>query len=200
MRTLIFLLTTTALFAADPRIGTWKAVSGNVMQDPPETVTVTTEAGGVRYKYSTGMDWTAKPDESLYPIKGSAQSSQVAMRRIAQDTVELTYKRSARPDVLYRVEVTEGGRIMTFTRKGIHEVTVLRRIGGAPDSTRPFDGEWAYDLNESVRRDPPVWTYSPDGANGVHSHWEGWNGGVDYRRSWMANRTPFKTHATISFR
>ena len=54
---------------------------------------------------------------------------------------------------------------------------VLRPIGGASDPARLFDGEWAYDLNARLQHKPPAWTYSPDGANGVHSHW---NGGVDY--------------------
>ena len=43
------------------------------------------------------------------------------MRLIAADTLQLTYKRHARPDITYRGQVTDGGKTMTFTPRDMRE-------------------------------------------------------------------------------
>ena len=115
--------------AADPFVGTWvldrqKSYYGSDNLPEQMVIVMTAAAEGVHYhsesKYANGTtsvsDYTAAYDGHLSIVTGSAGiAAPVSVKRIDDDTVEVSYVRGLRVVATSRRVASEDGLVMTVT-------------------------------------------------------------------------------------
>jgi hypothetical protein len=136
-----------SLCAADPTIGTWKlnlAKSKYTPGPPPKSATITYEetADGIKRTgesidaegKATSFTYTAKYDGKEYPVSGSDLYDTIALKRINDDTIEATLKKSGKVGSTARRTVSKDGKTMTLTISGtntkgekVHNVAVYEK-------------------------------------------------------------------------
>jgi ribosomal protein S18 len=120
-----------ALWSADPTIGTWKlnvAKSKYSPGPPPKSATITYEetADGIKRAgesvdadgKTTSFSYTAKYDGNDYPVSGSDDFDTIMLKRVNDNTVEATLKKSGKVVSTARRLVSKDGKMMTLTITG----------------------------------------------------------------------------------
>ena len=126
-----FLGLAAVLVAAEPFAGTWKL---NVDKSkyspgpPPKSATITYQetTEGIRRTgesvdaegNKTSFEYIAKYDDKDYPVSGSDASDMIALKRINDNTVEATLKKSGKVVSTARRVVSKDGKVMTLTITG----------------------------------------------------------------------------------
>jgi hypothetical protein len=161
------------LWAADPRIGTWKLVSAQAVLDPPRKLVVTREGRGVHAVVSGDirMEFSATLDGHDNPVRNFPAFNLIAIRRIDKNQSELIEKKDGATVALVQEKISQAGKELTMvTHQAGHadEINVLRRSGGAKDAGNPFVGEWTQDLSETRLRQGLILRIEPVGKDEVH--------------------------------
>jgi hypothetical protein len=123
-----------AAFAqADPRIGTWRLLTGKSVYSPgppprSQVRVYSQEGGGLKaiietvqpLGVKTKVEYTAQFDGKDYPVSGSTDADTIALTRIDTWTWEATLKRSGKAVTTIRNTVSKDGKAMTVTSKGVN--------------------------------------------------------------------------------
>ena len=165
------------LFAADPRIGTWKLVSAKVVTDPPAKRIITAIPNGLHLVDSPqGIETTALFDGRDYPVRNSPAFNQVSPRKIDQRTIEVTNKKDGKFVNTFTFKVLSGGLEMTGTTHypdgRPDRIVAYERTGGAKDPDNTVIGEWTVNRSKSTMLTAAPLTFKPDGADGVSMNWD----------------------------
>jgi len=161
------------LWAADPRIGTWKLVSADSALDPPRVLSITPAGKGVRVVIpgSAHVDFTAGWDGHDYDVQNIPAFNQIAMRRIDKNQSELKEKKNGTLVATVRDRISSDRKelmITTVQPRRADQITVWERSGGMHDAANPFIGEWTQDFSKTRLRQGLVIKIEPDGKDGVH--------------------------------
>jgi hypothetical protein len=65
------------------------------------------------YSTPTGENWTAKPDGTDYPVKGSYRADSVSLKQINPRKIELSYKRGGQLIAVNTITISRDGKKMT---------------------------------------------------------------------------------------
>lgn len=160
------------LFAADPRIGTWKLVSADSHLDPSRVLTITHAGKGVHVVISgVHVEFTSSWDGHDNHVQNVPAFNQIVMRRIGKNGAEIKEKMNgALVATLHHTVSSDGQELTTTTvqRGREDQITVWRRSGGAHDPRNPFIGEWTQDISKTRLRQGLVIKIEPSGNDGVH--------------------------------
>jgi hypothetical protein len=161
------------LYAADPRLGTWKLVSADSALDPPRELSVTSHGKGVHVVISGGshVDFTAAWDGRDNPVQNIPAFNQIAIRRIDKNQVEISEKKNGMLVATLRDRISNDHKELTITTvqpRREDQVTVWKRSGAVQDAAKPFLGEWIQDFSKTRLRQGLVLRIEPDGKDGVH--------------------------------
>jgi len=131
LRLFSVIVCTTALWAADPVVGTWTLNVAKSKFSPgpaPKQETRVYEAQGEGIKvtvktvaadgHSTTVLISANYDGKDYPVTGSSAYDAIALKRINDQTAEATLMHAGRAVATSRREVSDDGRTMTITYQG----------------------------------------------------------------------------------
>ena len=118
--------------ASDPRIGAWKLNVTKSKYRPgpaPQSLTLRVEPSGRGEKVTaefvnadgtrTASVYTAKFDGKDYPLTGSAVADTVSLKRIDARTTDRTDKKGGKVVQTLKRVVSEDGKTMTVTVKGM---------------------------------------------------------------------------------
>jgi hypothetical protein len=130
---LVLLLGTSAVWAADASIGTWKldVAKSTFKPGPPpvaETRIYKAQPNGVKTtvtttwadRLSTTVEYPANYDGKDYPVSGSRDVDAVVLTRMDDFTSEATLKHAGKEIGVARRIVSRDGKIMTISYKGIN--------------------------------------------------------------------------------
>ena len=126
-----WLMLTTAVHAADNNIGSWKlnlSKSSYSPGPPPKSQTTKVEAteGGLKEVVdrvnaqgtAIHFEWTAKFDGKDYPVKGDPDRDSVYLRKVDDDTTEVTSKKDGKITTTSRNVVARDGKSRTVKTTG----------------------------------------------------------------------------------
>jgi len=115
---------------ADSRIGTWilNVSKSKYIPGPPpvgEKRIYAAEGHAMRVSIDSvdvngnhvSLRYLASDDGKDYPMSGLAFADAVAMRRISADTFDVDTKKSGKVIATTRVEISNGGKVMTLTSR-----------------------------------------------------------------------------------
>jgi hypothetical protein len=160
------------LFAADPRIGTWKLVSADSHLAPPRVLSISHAGKGVHVVVSgVHVEFTSSWDGHDNHVKNVPAFNQIVMRRIGKNQAEVKEKKNGVLVATLRHTVSSDRKELTITtvQPGREDqITVWQRSGGAHDPRNPFIGEWTQDFSKTRLRQGLVIKIEPDGKDGVH--------------------------------
>ena len=128
---LALLLTTTATFAANPLVGTWKLNEGKSKFAPGTTKNTTvTYAPAKRAMVKCTVDgvdkdgkpihwtWTGKFDDKPYPIKGSPSFDTLTYKPVNERTNKTTAAKGGKVVMTGTITVAKDGKSRVVTLKG----------------------------------------------------------------------------------
>lgn len=160
------------LFAADPRIGTWKLVSADSHLDPPRVLSITHAGKGVHVAISgVNVEFTSNWDGHDNHVQNVPAFNQIVMRRIGKDQAEIKEKENGALVATLHDKVSADRKELTTTtvQPGREDqITVWERSGGPHDPRNPFIGEWTQDFSKTRLRQGLVIKIEPSGKDGVH--------------------------------
>lgn len=160
------------LFAADPRIGTWKLVSADSHLAPPRVLSITHAGKGVHVSISgVHVEFTSNWDGHDNHVQNVPAFNQVVMRRIGKDQAEIKEKKNGALVATLRHKISSDRKELTTTtvQPGREDqITVWVRSGGAHDAGNPFIGEWTQDFSKTRLQQGLVLKIEPNGKDGVH--------------------------------
>jgi len=132
-RSLAILLCASALWAADPSVGTWKlnVAKSTYKPGPPpvaETRAYQAQSKGVKTTVkttwadmvSTTVEYPANYDGKDYPVSGSRDVDAVVLTRIDDFTSEAVLKHAGKEIGVARRSVSRDGKTMTISYRGIN--------------------------------------------------------------------------------
>jgi hypothetical protein len=161
------------LWAADPRIGTWKLVSADSALDPPTVLSITPSGKGVHVVISGSahVDFVTGWDGRDNHVQGIPAFNQITIRRIDKYQSEIKEKKNGTLVATLCDKVSSDRKeLVVTTIQPQHEdqITVWERTGGARDAANPFVGEWTQNLSKTRLRQGLVIKIEANGADGVH--------------------------------
>jgi hypothetical protein len=166
------MLVTARLWAADPRIGTWKLVSADSVLDPPRVLTISHAGKGIRVKISgVNIEFTSNWDGHDNHVENVPAFNQIVMRRVDKNQAEIKEKKNgALVATLHDKVSSDRKELTTTTVQPGHEdqITVWERSGGPHDPANPFIGEWTQDFSKTRLRQGLVIKIEASGNDGVH--------------------------------
>lgn len=142
----ILAIASTAAFAADPVLGTWKMNPSKstfspgpapksqtrIYAETPQGMTLTVKTMAADGKESTST-LTFKDDGKPYPVSGNPDFDSVSVTRVDASTVNSTQTRAGETVGTGVRSVSKDGKTLTFTQKGTHAT------GGKYDDVSVFD-------------------------------------------------------------
>lgn len=150
------MLVTVKLWAADPRIGTWKLVSANSVVDPPRVLTITHAGKGIHVKISgTGVEFTSNWDGHDNHVENVPTFNQIVMRRSGKNLAEIKEKKNGALVATLHEKVSPDRKELATTTVAPgreDQITVWERSGGPHDPNNPFIGEWTEDFSKTRLR------------------------------------------------
>jgi hypothetical protein len=166
-----------AIYAADPRIGTWKLVSADCVLDPPRVLFITPQGKGVHVVISgnSHLDFTAAWDGHDNHVKNIPAFNQIVMRRIDKNQTEIKEKKNGALIATLRDKISSDHKELTITtteQGHDDQITVWERSGGLRNTANPFIGEWTEDFSKTRLRQGLALKIEPDGSGGVYFAWE----------------------------
>jgi hypothetical protein len=158
--------------AADPRIGSWKLISAQSAEDPPNKLLITSVHDAVHIVMTgeTHLDFTAMNGRDT-PVPANPAFNQVELHRINKRQVEVKEKKDGAVVATIRDKLSSDGNeltITTATNDHPDQITVWTRSGGAKIGRDPFSGEWTEDLSKTRLRQGLVLKIDADGNDAVH--------------------------------
>lgn len=160
------------LFAADPRMGTWKLVSADSSLDPPRKLSITHAGRGVHVVISgVHVDFTSNWDGHDNHVENVPAFNQIVMRRIGKDQAEIKEKKDGTlvATLHHKLSADRKELVTTTVQPGREDqITVWERNGGVHDAANPFIGEWTQDWSKTRLRQGLVIKIEPSGKDGVH--------------------------------
>jgi hypothetical protein len=160
------------LFAADPRIGTWKLVAADSSLDPPRVLSISHAGKGVHVSISgVNVDFTSNWDGHDNHVQNIPAFNQIVMRRIGKNQAEIKEKKNGALVATLHDKISNDGKELTTTtvQPGRDdEITVWERTGGKRDAGNPFIGEWTQDFSKTRLRQGLIVKIEPSGKDGVH--------------------------------
>ncbi len=163
IRTLFCLLLAAQIYAADPRLGTWKLVSVEATMDPPNMITIPIGE--------------SKLDDRDYPFPASRAYDRISGHRTDANTVDGVLKKDGKEAATYRFEVSEGDpdRLRMTTTPiggaptgGLNTDQFYTRKGQSPDSSNKVIGVWVRDESHLAHDELRAFKFTAEGANSVH--------------------------------
>jgi hypothetical protein len=128
------LVAPTLLFAADPRIGSWKfnPASSKLESGPAyKSRTVKVEAAGEGIKVAVegvggdgkahAYSYTVQYDGKDYPVTGSPTTDTVSYKKTDDSTLEATSKKGGQVMATMSIVVSKDGKTLTVTAKGKYD-------------------------------------------------------------------------------
>lgn len=174
MLKLIWIMVVAArLWAADPRIGTWKLVSANSALDPPRVLSITPAGKGVHVVIpgSAHVDFTAGWDGHDNHVQDIPAFNQIVIRRIGKNQSEIKEKKNGTLVATLHDKISSDRKelvVTTVQPRREDQITVWERTGGMHDAANPFIGEWTQDFSKTRLQQGLVLKIEPDGKDGVH--------------------------------
>jgi len=120
----------TLCFADDANIGTWKLneAKSKIGAGAPKNTTVVYEAAGDNVKVTvegvdsagkpTHNEWTGKYDGKDYSVTGDSSSDMRSLKKIDDNTLELTIKKDGKATGTGRIVLSADGKTRTVTVNG----------------------------------------------------------------------------------
>ncbi len=117
-------------FASDVQMGTWKLNEAKSKFAPgmPKNNTVVLEAAGDNVKVTvdgtdsdgkvTHNEWTGKFDGKDYPVTGDPSSDARSVKKVDDNTLQLTIKKGGKVTVTGQIVVSADGKTRTVTTSG----------------------------------------------------------------------------------
>ncbi|MGB0064589.1 MAG: hypothetical protein WBP85_09105 [Terracidiphilus sp.] len=177
---MLALLFTVPVWAADPRIGSWKLVSAQSTLDPPNKLSITDLHDQVHVVMSGDkrLDFTAGGKGHETAVPGNPAFDQVELDRIDKRHAEVKEKKHGAMVATVREQLSADGNELTITNASVghaDQISVWTRSGGAKVARDLFAGEWTEDLSKTRMRQRLTLEIEADGNNGVR-----FSGAYDY--------------------
>jgi hypothetical protein len=174
---LLALLFAAQVWAADPRIGSWKLISAQSILDPPNKLSITDLHDGVRV-VMTGdkrMDFTANGAGHEKTVLGNPAFNQAELHRIDKRHAEVKEKKDGALVATVRQEVSADGNQLTITTASAgraDQITIWMRSGATKGARDLFAGEWTEDMSKTRSRQGLPLKIEAAGNDGVRFSWE----------------------------
>lgn len=160
------------VFAADPRLGTWKLVSADSHLEPPRVLSISHKGKGIRVAISgVNVEFTSNWDGHDNHVENVPAFDQIVMRRKGKDGAEIKEKKDGALVATLHDEVSADRKELVTTTVAPgrdDEITVWERTGGVRDAGNPFIGEWTQDWSKTRMRQGLTIKIEPSGNDGVH--------------------------------
>jgi hypothetical protein len=158
--------------AADPRIGSWKLVTAQSSEDPPNKLSITSTQDMVHVVMTgeTHLDFTANSNGKDTAVPANPVFDQIQLHRISKKQVEVKEKKSGAVVATVRDKLSSDGNELTITTASTghpDQITVWTRSGGVKRPGDLFSGEWTEDLSKTRLRQGSMLKIDADGGGGV---------------------------------
>ncbi|MGD0913669.1 MAG: hypothetical protein ABR928_17370, partial [Terracidiphilus sp.] len=169
---MLALLFAVPLWAADPRIGSWKLVSAQCTLDPANKLSIIDLQDTV-HVVMTGdkrMDFTAGGDGHDTPVAGNPAFDQVELHRGDKRHAEVKEKKGGALVATVREQLSADGSELAITTVIVghpDQVTVWTRNGNAKPGRDLFAGDWTQDLSKTLMQQGYPVKIEADGNDGV---------------------------------
>lgn len=171
MRTLLCLLFAAQIYAADPRIGTWKLVSVKATVDPLTTMAFTPEGDGIHMSYVCCAQYSAKLDGHDYPVTGSTAYNQVSLRLTDPNTIEDVRKKDGKENGTVRYQVSERNpnqlRMTIKLTGGEAQDQFFNRKGQSTNANNKVIGGWERDESKTIQPLLDTLKFTAEGPDAV---------------------------------
>ncbi|HUB51286.1 MAG TPA: hypothetical protein VL986_04015 [Terracidiphilus sp.] len=169
---MLALLFAVPVWAADPRIGSWKLVSAQATLDPPNKLSIT-DLHDVVHVVMTGdkrMDFTAGGNGHATSVSGNPAFDEVELHRIDKRRAEVKEKKNGSLVATVREQLSPDENELTVTTVSVghpDQIIVWTRSGAAKAAHDLFAGDWTEDLSKTRMRQGLALKIEPDGSDGV---------------------------------
>ncbi|MGA3131293.1 MAG: hypothetical protein ABSD59_10860 [Terracidiphilus sp.] len=169
---MLALLCAVPVWAADPRIGSWKLISAQSALDPPNKLSITDLHDEVHVVMSGDkrLDFTAGGKGHETAVPDNPAFNQVELHRIDKRHAEVKEKKDGALVATVREQLSADGKQLTITTVSVghaDQITVWARSGGAKVTRDLFAGEWTEDLSKTRMRQGLPLRIEADGNDGV---------------------------------
>ena len=169
---MLALLFAVPLWAADPRIGSWKLVTAQCTLDPPNKLSITDLHDVVHVVMSgdKSMDFTASGKGHETSVTGNPAFDQVELHRIDKRRAEVKEKKDGAVVATVRQSLSADGNELTITTTSIghpDQLSVWTRSGGTKAARDLFAGDWTQDMSKSFLRQGTPLKIEAAGNDGV---------------------------------
>jgi hypothetical protein len=174
---MLALLFATQVWAADPRIGSWKLISAQSALDPPNKLSITDLHDEVHIVMSGDkhVDFTANGAGHEKKVLGNPEFNQAELHRTDKRHAEVKEKKDGVLVATVHEQVSADGNELTITTTSAghaDEITAWTRSGDAKPGRDLFAGEWTEDQSETRLRQGPLLKIEADGNDGVRFLWD----------------------------
>jgi len=171
------LLFATEVWAADPRLGSWKLISAQSTLDPPNKLSITDLHDEVHIVMSGDkhMDFTANGVGHEKAVQGNPAFNQVELHRTDKRHAEVKEKKDGALVATVHQQISADGNELTITTTSAghaDQITVWTRSGGTKAGRDLFAGEWTQDLSKTRLRQGLTLKIEADGNDGVRFSWD----------------------------
>src|SRR5580658_3203889 len=171
------LLFATQVWAADPRIGTWKLISAQSTLDPPNKLSITDLQDEVHIVMSGDkhVDFTASGAGHNKTVEGNPAFNQAELHRTDKRHAEVKETKDGVLVATVHEQVSADGNELTITTTSpghADEITVWNRSGDAKPGKDLFAGEWTQDQSKTRLRQELLLKIEADGNDGVRFLWD----------------------------
>jgi hypothetical protein len=169
---MLALLFAIPVWAADPRIGSWKLISAQCTLDPPNKLSIT-DLHDIVHVVMTGdkrLDFTAGGKGRETSVSGNPAFDHVELHRIDKRHAEVKEKKDGAVVATVREQLSAKGDELTITTASAghpDQINVWIRSGGTKIARDLFAGEWTEDLAKTRMRQGLPLRIEADGNDGV---------------------------------
>ena len=169
---LLALLFAAQVWAADPRIGSWKLISAQSTLDPPNKLSITDLHDSLHVVMSGDkrMDFTTSGNGHESPVSGNPAFNQVELHRVDKRHAEVKEKKDGALVATVGEQLsTDGNELTITTRSAGHadQISVWARGAGDRSPHDLFAGDWTQDLSKTRMRQGLPLLFQADGNDGV---------------------------------
>jgi len=169
---ILALLFVVPVWAADPRVGSWKLVSAQCNLEPPNKLSIT-DLHDVVHVVMSGdkqMDFTAGGNGHETSVTGNPSFDHVELHRTDKRHAEVKEMKAGALVATVREQLSANGNELTITTVSVghpDQITVWTRSGGAKAAHDLFAGDWTQDLSKTRMRQGLPLKIDADGNDGV---------------------------------
>jgi len=165
------------VWAADPRVGSWKLVSAQCTLDPPNKLSIVDVQNNL-HVVMTGdkrMDFTAGGKGQETPVSGNPAFNQVELHRIDKRHAEVKEMKDGAVVATVREQLSTDGNELTITTLSTghaDQISVWTRSGGAKAAHDLFAGDWTEDQGKTRLKEGFPLKIEANGNDGVRFLWD----------------------------